>query len=102
MVIRLKILNKTKILGITLFPFIFVRPSASDVTINHEKIHLQQQLELLVILFYIIYGLDYIIGRFKGLNDYDAYRNIRFEKEAFKHQGNFQYLKERKRYVYKK
>lgn len=45
--------------GITLFPFIVLRQSRmkdDPVLINHEKIHLRQQLELLVIPF--LYGMQ--------------------------------------------
>ena len=33
--------------AITLWPFVFIRDHGDEVTINHEKIHLRQQVELL-------------------------------------------------------
>jgi len=42
--------------GMALFPFILIKKKdlpVGDVLINHERIHLQQQLELLLIPFYI-------------------------------------------------
>ena len=41
--------------GITLFPFIVVSEydlKQNSVIINHEKIHIQQQIELLICLFF--------------------------------------------------
>ena len=49
--------------AITLYPFIFVRNDSDKYDkelINHERIHLRQQKELLVILFYIWYLLDFL------------------------------------------
>jgi hypothetical protein len=43
-----------KISGITLFPFIFVQrkeDSKNKILINHETIHIRQQLELLIVRF---------------------------------------------------
>lgn len=74
-----------------LWPFIFVRNEVNfnDVDLNHEKIHWRQQIELLVIPFYIIYLIEWI---FKG------YKNISFEKEAYSNEDNLNYLKTRKWY----
>ena len=79
--------------AITLWPFIFVRKGVkfNDIDLNHEKIHLVQQIELLVIPFYIIYLIEWI---FKG------YRQICFEKEAYSNENNLDYLKTRKHYNY--
>jgi hypothetical protein len=47
-----KAFKKLKINGIALFPFIFIRKPEdreNNILINHEKIHLRQQIELLVI-----------------------------------------------------
>lgn len=77
--------------AISIWPFIFVRKDCKfdDVCLNHEKIHLVQQLELLIIPFYIIYLVEWI---FKG------YKNISFEKEAYSNDNNLDYLKTRKHY----
>ena len=76
--------------AITLWPFIFAREQLTDIVINHENIHGRQQLELLIIPFYIIYLIEWI---FKG------YKNISFEKEAYSNQYNLEYLKDRKWYA---
>ena len=84
--------------AITLYPFIFVR-NASDkydkVLINHERIHLRQQRELLVLFFYIWYFLDFLFKLIRYRNWDKAYRNIIFEREAYANQSNLDYLKVR-------
>ena len=50
---------------------------------KHECIHHRQIIELCIFPFFIWYGLEYFIGRLKGLKHYEAYRNISFEKEAY-------------------
>jgi hypothetical protein len=85
--------------GIALFPFIFVRDKAlasSPVLLNHERIHIRQQAELLVIPFYIWYGIEYGIRYLKYKNGRIAYRNISFEREAYANEGNREYIKSRK------
>lgn len=87
--------------AITLFPFIFIRKEYKPVskeTIAHESIHVQQQLELLLIFFYIWYGIEYLINLAKYRNHSMAYYNISFEKEAYSNQRSASYLEERKRF----
>ena len=60
---RLIILNSLPAYAMAIFPFILVHRSSIPVgekLLNHERIHLQQQLELLIIPFYIWYGLEYL------------------------------------------
>ena len=81
-----KILTKMKVNGITLFPFIILRNKDfknNKILINHEKIHLRQQLELLIIFFYIWYVVEYYYWLVKLKNKHLAYRNISFEREAY-------------------
>ena len=78
------------------FPFILVRESnfkENKVLINHEIIHLRQQLELLLVIFYLWYLLEYLIRLIIYRNHYKAYRNISFEKEAFDNECDFEYNK---------
>lgn len=94
-----RLLKNTKISGITLFPFILLRKKElrhNPILINHEKIHLRQQLELLIIPFYIWYLSEYYIKYLKYKNPDLAYRNISFEREAYKNDQNLGYLKSRK------
>jgi len=84
--------------GITIFPFVFLKSadlSKNRVLVNHEKIHLRQQLELLVIPFYIIYVLEFSIKFIKCQNWAKAYRNISFEREAYCNEHDNTYLKTR-------
>lgn len=93
-----KLLKNTKINGITLFPFILLRrlqDKSNAVLINHEKIHMRQQLELLVVFFYIWYVAEYYYHYLKSRDSYYAYRNISFEKEAYAMENDFGYLKKR-------
>ncbi|QTD37429.1 hypothetical protein JL193_15260 [Polaribacter batillariae] len=85
-------------IGITLFPFIFLKNSRfkeHKVLINHEKIHLKQQLELLVFFFYVFYILEWFIKLLKYKSSYIAYKNISFEREAYEHEKNLNYIKNR-------
>lgn len=85
--------------GITIFPFMFLKTKAlkrNTVLINHEKIHLQQQLELLIIPFFILYGFEFLIRLFQYRNWKLAYRNISFEREAYQNELNLDFLKRRR------
>jgi hypothetical protein len=87
--------------GITLWPFIIVRKETSQKTIRHEKIHIAQYNELLVIGFLLIYFFEWIYNIFH----YDfksAYRMIRFEKEAYANSKHPEYLCYRKHYAWRK
>ncbi|WPP48874.1 hypothetical protein [Catalinimonas niigatensis] len=91
--------------AITLYPFVFVREKKDKrdkVLVNHENIHLRQQQELLLIPFYLWYLLEYFVGRMKGYNHFQAYRQISFEQEAYAHEGNLTYLKQRKFLAFRK
>ncbi len=82
-------LLRMKISAIAIFPFIIL-PTYTTITdrlINHEKIHLRQQLEMLIIPFYIVYLIEYYK---KG------YYNVSFEKEAYANEHNNQYISKRK------
>jgi hypothetical protein len=84
--------------GLTVFPFVFVKcelAKEKSVFINHERIHLRQQLELLIIPFFIWYFLEYIL-RLIQYKDRDlAYINISFEREAYANEKDLNYLKKR-------
>lgn len=99
MVIILKKLKYLGVSGMTLYPVIFLRSEElkHDVRImNHERIHLRQQIEMLVIPFYIIYLIEYLFGWLKYKSHFEAYLNISFEREAFMNDRNLAYLKDRK------
>ncbi len=84
--------------GITFFPFILVRNEIDKndkITINHERIHIRQQLELLIIPFFIWYVIAFIFQYAKTGDKHQAYRNIVFEKEAYASEHDLQYLQRR-------
>lgn len=84
--------------GISLWPFVIVETKAlkaDKAFINHEKIHLRQQLELLVLFFYIWYFLEFLIRYFKYGNSLRAYRNISLEREAYRRENDLHYLHHR-------
>jgi hypothetical protein len=91
--------------GLTFFPFVFLsdkKDKHNRVFINHEKIHIRQQLELLILPFYIWYLMEFLFLWIKFKNKNIAYRNIVFEKEAYKNEANFNYLVNRKIWAFLK
>lgn len=86
--------------AITLFPFVLVLKDVklSKTLVRHEKIHLAQQVELLVFPFYVIYFLEYLLKIAYYKNHYLAYKNISFEREAYCHEQDPRYLQTRKNY----
>jgi len=82
--------------GITIWPFVIIRPNKNWIVINHESIHIKQQQELLIIPFYILYLIEWFIGIFIYGSIIKSYYNISFEKEAYENQSNPDYLKSRK------
>lgn len=104
-IIANKLLKNTKINGIALFPFIFLKEKQfanNRILVNHEKIHLRQQLELLIIFFYIWYVIEYYYWYFKLKNHYLAYRKISFEQEAYDNEHHLNYLKKRRFWNFRK
>lgn len=84
-----------------IFPFVLVKSkNPSTVLLNHERIHLAQQIELFILPFYCWYFLAYCWNRFKGQKHHQAYRNIIFEKEAYENDENLQYLASRKNWSF--
>ena len=84
--------------GITLFPFVIfthAEDKLNKVVVNHERIHIRQQLELLVVPFYIWYFIEFIIRLIQYKNRSDAYRNISFERESYANEKDLDYLKSR-------
>lgn len=84
--------------GLTLFPFVIVGDASdkeNSTLINHERIHLRQQLELLVLPFFVWYLLDFLVKWMRYRNWNEAYRNIIFEREAYANEKDLDYLKSR-------
>lgn len=87
-----------KYIAITIWPFIIINKKykGNDVLINHEKIHLKQQVELLWLPFFIWYFIEFLVRYVQYKNWHLAYLNISFEREARDNECNFLYLKNRK------
>lgn len=86
----------TTLRGCAWFPgIIIVNDKTNKKLVNHEKIHIYQQLELLYfgfIIMYLFYNARWNYG----------YRNNPFEVEAFGNDDNLDYLKNRKWYAWRK
>jgi hypothetical protein len=98
MIICSKYLVPKGYVGLAVFPFIFLKDKTfknDGVLINHENIHLKQQLEFLIISFYVWYGIEFLFRLLQYGNWHLAYKNISFEREAFANENNPKYLKER-------
>ena len=85
--------------GLTLFPFVFIKSDQmvkDKVLLNHEKIHLRQQVELLGVFFLIWYGIEFVLRWMQYKNRQLAYQNICFEREAYANETNLNYTAQRK------
>ncbi len=84
--------------AVTVFPFIFVR-SADEVCpwlITHERIHIRQQLELLLVGAFILHGIEIIFARLVLRKSWSqAYYWSSAEQDAYRNQHNAEYLKHR-------
>jgi hypothetical protein len=69
-----------------------------QTTRNHELIHWKQQKEMLCLLFYIWYVVEYLVKLIMFMNHQKAYRGISFEREASKFEMDTEYISTRKPY----
>ena len=91
-----RLFKNTNFIGITIFPFIILRNIAfkqDEKVLSHEKIHLRQQIELLIIPFYIWYIVEFMLRYVQYKDRHKAYLNISFEREAYAHETDGDYLK---------
>lgn len=81
--------------AINLFGIIFSKGKLDERSRNHEYIHTLQQRELLFVVFFLLYGLEWLVRlvQFRNLNK--AYFNISFEREAYANEHNLEYPKQR-------
>lgn len=113
--------------AVTIWPLIFARKSAKwlkDYEENHEKIHLRQQLEVLIVsavilaalilifgwswwwlllslgVYYAWYGLEWLLRLAVRHDTHLAYKNIAFEQEAYLNQNDMTYLGNRKAFAW--
>lgn len=87
--------------AINILGLLFIHPGVmiSAELINHERIHTRQMLEMLILPYYLWYFIEWLIriqlpGR--------AYMNLSFEREAYRHMNDLDYLKKRKPYAWAK
>jgi hypothetical protein len=88
--------------GMCLYPFVLIgkETEVTEQLLTHEKIHLKQQLETLVLPFYLWYFLEFIFRFLQYGNFEKAYRNISFEREAYYFESHQEYLDSRKKYAW--
>jgi len=94
-------LSKLTPINIWAFSFgfwVWCRGTINSVTKRHETIHFQQQLELLFVLQWVLYGVFWLVGLVRYRNGRLAYYNNPFEREAYQNEGKSNYLSSRKRY----
>lgn len=98
MILVFKHLFYSNYVGLSVWPFIILKSDAlkdDRVLINHEKIHLKQQLELLVVPFYLVYVTEWLLRSLYYFDFYKGYQNISFEREAYYNEHNLQYPEQR-------
>lgn len=92
--------------AITLWPFVFVhkdrKQDYTHTVENHEAIHGEQQKEMLIVFFLLWYGIEWFVKLCYYRNRMTAYKNISFEREAYKNQNDLAYLDIRKHYAWTK
>ena len=88
-------------LAICLFGFVFTVRPLSATEYNHERIHAAQQRELLYVPFFVWYVLEWLVLVVKYRDRMKAYYHIRFEREAYNHQEDMEYLKHRRHFRYR-
>lgn len=84
---------------VNLFGVLFCRRKAvlADRDFNHEEIHTAQMRELLYLPFYLIYFIEWLTRLL--LHPKTAYMGISFEREAYQHANDMDYLTTRKHYA---
>lgn len=98
LLVRPELLRKN-FTGMTVWPFVILQRAelkSHKIFINHERIHLRQQVEMLVIFFYLWYSLEFVIRLIQYQNRHKAYRNISFEREAYQNENNLKFLSTRR------
>lgn len=102
-IVAKQLLQNLRVNGMALYPFLLLKEKHlcnDSFLINHERIHFRQQLELLIIFFYLFYGINYLINLIKYQNHLKAYYNVVFEREAFENEWDLDYLKKRRFFAF--
>lgn len=64
--------------------------------LNHELIHSRQMAEMLIVPFYAMYVAEWLVRWLACGDVHRAYRSISFEREAYAHESEPQYLRHRR------
>jgi len=70
--------------------------------INHESIHTAQMREMLYVGFYLFYLVEWLCRLISKRSSFDAYMAISFEREAYAHDKDMDYLAKRKHFAWAK
>lgn len=87
---------------ITILCFIFAHKGTkvTEVDVRHEEIHWEQEKELGIIGFPIVYVLSFLANLIRCRNWHRAYRHIALEMEAYLGQYDENYLQTRQHYCW--
>ena len=91
--------------AINLFGRVFARREfepVSDRTLRHEAIHSAQMRETGYVGFYLLYLCEWLWKWACFRDPIAAYRAIRFEREAYAHQDELDYLAYRQPYAWRR
>lgn len=105
LIVASKYLVPNGFMGITIFPFVFLKKKiykTDKILINHENIHLRQQLELGILFFFLWYLFEFIFRFIVTKNKQKAYRDLSFEREAYTFEKDLEYISKRKWYSFLK
>ena len=98
-IIRNPLLPPRRFEAINLFGMLFCRQNTvlTKRLIQHESIHTQQMRDMLFFAFYLWYLGEWIVRIPMKSN---AYLNISFEREAYQHMDDEDYLQNRRPYAW--
>jgi cbb3-type cytochrome oxidase subunit 1 len=91
-------ITKLNVWAVSFFIFVFCAGKLDERVKRHETIHFQQQLELLFVFQWVLYGIFWLIGMIKYRNTQEAYLQNPFEQEAYNCENIENYLSHRIRY----
>ena len=91
-------ITKINVWAVSFFIFVFCAGKFDERLKRHESIHFHQQLELLFVFQWILYGLFWLVGFIKYRDSEKAYRRNPFEQEAYNCENIENYLPHRIRY----
>lgn len=87
-----------------LHPFLLVNKAFDIVnfpeTLNHERIHARQQIEMLWVFFFLWYVTEYLVRLLICRSHRKAYLSLSHEREAYHHAGDPGYLLTRRPFAW--